>query len=64
MKGESVKSTAKKEYKSPVSTKPVPTCDREAEVLDRLTKKLQIQLDAIKRSETITTEMLNRRITI
>ena len=32
--------------------------------LDRLTKDLDIQLDAIKRSKTITAEMLNRRITI
>jgi len=34
------------------------------ETLNRLTKKLNIQLDALKHSETITSEMLSRRITI
>jgi len=63
MNGANVKDNAEK-YESKLSTKSIPTSNREAVVLDRLTKELNIRLDALKRSETITSEMLNRRVTI
>lgn len=53
--------------KNEESTKPVRARCNIKVVSDRLadlTKDLDIQLDAIKRSKTITAEMLNRRITI
>jgi hypothetical protein len=57
-----VKTNNTKDENQGLSPKNIKNTD--AEILDRLTKKLNIRLDAIKRSETITTEMLNRRFTI
>ena len=40
------------------------TSIEDQKTLARLTKKLDIHLEALKQSETITSEMLSRRVTI